>query len=116
MHVTSPAVDRVNRYTRHELYAVDDAPVQCTGTLEITISVYMQYVHVIRYANAQTVHYGSFEQKKVTEVPCCPLMGPNECCFKHINCILMCQSVLQQECSLSHPLSISDMGVQLEAI
>lgn len=30
-----------------------------------------------------------FEQQQVTEVPCCPLMNPNECCFKHINGIHM---------------------------
>lgn len=54
-------VQEINRFTLQELYADDDAPVQCTGTLGvITISVYMQYVHVIRYSNAQIAHYGSF--------------------------------------------------------
>lgn len=54
--------------------------------------------------------------QQVTEVPRCPLMNPNERRFKHTDCFHACQSVLQQECSSSHPLSISDTGVQLEAI
>lgn len=54
----------VNRHALQELYTVDDAPVKCTGTLGVSISVYIQYVHAIRYSNAQTAHYGSSSSRR----------------------------------------------------